>query len=102
MSAAHGELAIFVVALSRLPAQVKTSSQLATILFGWELGSGHGHIQNLLVIARKLVQLGHHPVFAMRDLANMRACLPNRAVSGLASTLLARASATWSDTVPGI
>jgi hypothetical protein len=41
---------------------------LATVLFGWELGGGHGHVQNLLRVARELAGLGHSPVFAIRNL----------------------------------
>jgi len=38
---------------------------LATILMGWELGEGLGHVQRLLHVARGLAELGHRPVFAL-------------------------------------
>ncbi len=42
---------------------------MATILFAWELGGGHGHVQRLGRVARGLKACGHEPVFAVRDLA---------------------------------
>jgi hypothetical protein len=40
---------------------------MATILMGWELGEGFGHLAHLLPIARALAAEGHRPVFAVRD-----------------------------------
>jgi rhamnosyltransferase subunit B len=40
---------------------------MATILFGWELGSGFGHVRPLLAVARELAARGHKPVFAVRN-----------------------------------
>ncbi len=42
---------------------------MATILFAWELGGGHGHVQRLGRVARGLRACGHEPVFAVRNLA---------------------------------
>ena len=44
---------------------------MSRILFGWELGGGHGHVRTLLPIARGLVALGHAPVFAVRNVADV-------------------------------
>ncbi len=41
---------------------------MATILFGWELGDGLGHVQRLLPVARALAARGHRPVFALCNL----------------------------------
>jgi hypothetical protein len=41
---------------------------LATVLMGWELGGGLGHVQPLVRIARALAAQGHRPVFAVKDL----------------------------------
>lgn len=41
---------------------------IATILLAWELGGGLGHIRPLLRIAHALVERGHQPVFAVRNL----------------------------------
>jgi rhamnosyltransferase subunit B len=38
---------------------------LATILLGWELGEGLGHVQRLLRVGRALAEKGHRPVFAL-------------------------------------
>ena len=40
---------------------------MARILFGWELGFGFGHIANLLPVAKALANMGHEPVFVLRD-----------------------------------
>ncbi len=41
---------------------------MAKILFGWELGTGHGHVARLLAVARGLAAAGHQPIFAVRNL----------------------------------
>jgi len=41
---------------------------MATVLLGWELGGGLGHVMPLLEVARGLAAQGHTPVFAVRDL----------------------------------
>lgn len=41
---------------------------MATYLFCWELGAGAGHCVNLLPIASRLSELGHHVFVAARDL----------------------------------
>nr|VFJ64963.1 MAG: UDP:flavonoid glycosyltransferase YjiC, YdhE family [Candidatus Kentron sp. DK] len=38
-----------------------------TVLFAWELGSGGGHVGNLVPVARELATCGYQPVFAVRD-----------------------------------
>ena len=50
---------------------------MATVLMGWELGGGLGHVMPLLVIARRLRDLGHRPIFAFSDVAG-GAELPRR------------------------
>lgn len=40
---------------------------MARILLGWELGSGLGHVANLLPVARALAEIGHEPVLVLRD-----------------------------------
>jgi hypothetical protein len=44
---------------------------VATILFAWELGGGHGHVQRLARVARGVRACGHEPVFAVRNLAGV-------------------------------
>lgn len=41
---------------------------MATILMGWELGEGLGHVQPLLQVARALAAQGHRPVFALHNI----------------------------------
>ena len=41
---------------------------MAKILFGWELGTGHGHVARLLAVARGLAAAGHQPIFAVRNM----------------------------------
>lgn len=41
---------------------------MARILIAWELGDGLGHVGRLLPLARRLGELGHECVFALRDL----------------------------------
>ncbi len=41
---------------------------MSDILLGWEYGSGHGHVNTLLPIARSLAAAGHRPMFAVRDI----------------------------------
>jgi hypothetical protein len=41
---------------------------VSTVLLGWELGAGFGHVTGLLEIARALSQHGLQPVLALRDL----------------------------------
>lgn len=41
---------------------------MATVLFGWEMGEGLGHVQPLLAVARSLAERGHRPVFALKNL----------------------------------
>lgn len=40
---------------------------MSTVLLGWELGGGHGHVRTLMPLARALAAAGHTPVFAVRD-----------------------------------
>jgi len=40
-----------------------------TVLFGWELGAGLGHVRRLLPLAKALAAHGCRPVFAVRDAA---------------------------------
>ena len=42
---------------------------MATVLFGWELGGGLGHIVPLVRIAEALAHDGHQPVFVVKDLS---------------------------------
>lgn len=46
-----------------------------TVLLGWELGGGLGHVQPLLTLARELAGHGHRPVFALRELVRPWALL---------------------------
>ncbi len=46
---------------------------VATVLMGWELGGGLGHVHKLLRVARALAAEGHRPVFAC---ANVIECAP--------------------------
>ncbi|HYM31126.1 MAG TPA: nucleotide disphospho-sugar-binding domain-containing protein [Candidatus Cybelea sp.] len=48
---------------------------MKTILLGWELGAGLGHVGPLLRIARELKRLGHRPVFVLRDVVGPQAVL---------------------------
>lgn len=41
---------------------------MATVLLGWELGGGLGHVRPLLRIARELASHGHRPVLAVKHL----------------------------------
>jgi hypothetical protein len=41
---------------------------MATILFGWELGNGLGHIAPLGPLAHELAERGHTVFVAVRDL----------------------------------
>jgi UDP:flavonoid glycosyltransferase YjiC (YdhE family) len=41
---------------------------MSRILFGWELGSNHGHLSRLLPLACGLRTRGHEVLFAVRDL----------------------------------
>jgi rhamnosyltransferase subunit B len=40
---------------------------VATVLMGWEIGGGLGHVLPLLAVARALAERGHQPVFAIRN-----------------------------------
>ncbi len=42
---------------------------MATILLGWELGEGLGHVQRLLRVGRPLAAEGHRLVFALANVA---------------------------------
>lgn len=42
---------------------------MSRILFGWELGSGTGHLHNLAPLAQALRRRGHEVIVAVRDLA---------------------------------
>jgi len=48
---------------------------VGTVLLGWELGDGLGHVVKLLEIAQELAAHGHTPVLALKDLAVARALL---------------------------
>jgi hypothetical protein len=41
---------------------------LATVLLGWELGGGLGHVHQALALARELAAHGHRPVLAFKNL----------------------------------
>ena len=41
---------------------------MSTVLLGWELGGGLGHVGALLAVARRLWEHGHAPVLALKDL----------------------------------
>lgn len=41
---------------------------MATVLLGWELGGGLGHVGGLLEVAGRLAAHGHAPVLALKDL----------------------------------
>lgn len=43
---------------------------MATVLLGWELGDGLGHVQRLLQVARGLAAHGHRCVFALRNVVD--------------------------------
>jgi UDP:flavonoid glycosyltransferase YjiC (YdhE family) len=42
---------------------------LATVLLGWELGGGFGHVRPLVWLARELAAHGHCPVLVLKQLA---------------------------------
>jgi rhamnosyltransferase subunit B len=46
-----------------------------TVLLGWELGGGLGHVQQLLLLANALAARGFRPVLALRDLIGPRPLL---------------------------
>ena len=48
---------------------------MSTILLGWELGEGLGHVAHLLEVARELAAHGHSPVLAVKDFAVARVML---------------------------
>jgi rhamnosyltransferase subunit B len=48
---------------------------MSTVLLGWELGDGLGHVANLLEIAHELAAHGHSPVLVVKDFAVARAFL---------------------------
>lgn len=40
---------------------------MARILLGWELGTGLGHIANLLPVAQAMAECGHEPILVLQD-----------------------------------
>ena len=50
-------------------------SFVSTVLLGWELGEGLGHITKLLEVVRALAANGHSPVLAIRDIGVARVLL---------------------------
>jgi UDP:flavonoid glycosyltransferase YjiC (YdhE family) len=48
---------------------------VARILFGWELGTGYGHVGAFLPLALKLREHGHEVVFVLRDLSKFETFL---------------------------
>jgi rhamnosyltransferase subunit B len=42
---------------------------MSTVLLGWELGDGLGHVANLVAVAHELATRGHRPVLAVKDFA---------------------------------
>jgi UDP:flavonoid glycosyltransferase YjiC (YdhE family) len=42
---------------------------MSTVLLGWELGEGLGHVAPLLAVAHELAARGHAPVLAVKDFA---------------------------------
>lgn len=42
-------------------------SRFTLVAFGWELGSGQGHIQRLVALAQKLETYGYTAVFALKS-----------------------------------
>src|SRR5207244_8709427 len=45
-----------------------TTTRPLTILFVWELGSGLGHLMQILALAEELARRGHRVFVAVRDL----------------------------------
>ncbi len=48
---------------------------MGTVLLGWELGDGLGHVVKLLEVAHELAAHGHTPVLALKDFAVARSLL---------------------------
>ncbi len=48
---------------------------MGTVLLGWELGDGLGHVSKLLEVAHELAAQGHTPVLALKDFAVARSLL---------------------------
>ena len=48
---------------------------MGTVLLGWELGDGLGHVTKLLEIAHELAAHGHSPVLALKDFVVARPLL---------------------------
>jgi len=46
------------------------AGNLSSVLMGWELGEGLGHVQKLLRVARALKAEGHRPVFALANIVD--------------------------------
>ncbi len=46
---------------------ISGSSRGKTVLLGWELGGGFGHVHPLSILAQALAEDRHRPVFALRD-----------------------------------
>lgn len=40
---------------------------MARVLMGWELGAGHGHVVNMMTVARALRERGHEVVLALKE-----------------------------------
>ena len=41
---------------------------MATVMFGWELGDGFGHVVPMVQLARDLAVRGHSPVLVLKNL----------------------------------
>ncbi|KAF0244821.1 MAG: glycosyl transferase-like [Planctomycetota bacterium] len=66
---------------------------MSKILFGWELGGGHGHVRTLLPIARELAARGHTPVFAVRNVPDVWPVLRREGFAVLAAPFWHRRNA---------
>lgn len=61
-----------------------------TVLVGWELGKGFGHVEPLLRVAKELAAKGHRVVFAVKELANSWALLRGESFPVLQAPLWSR------------
>jgi rhamnosyltransferase subunit B len=55
--------------MSSAPTRPRSPPPSRTVLLGWELGDGLGHVQQLARLARALAAAGLHPVVAVKNLA---------------------------------
>ncbi len=69
---------------------------MANVLLAWELGSGFGHVNRLLPIARELAGAGHRPIFVVKDLVEPAKLLSRESFPVLQAPLWHRSSANES------